>query len=211
MKFQLIILIAALVTNEKYQAVIAPTNNNIAVVGVDNPLEALIENTSANAIALKTNNGSISQVDNTNRFIFIPKNSGPAIIYAYKKTLSGEKLVDSIVFRCKHLSPPVIFVGSYANGGIPKRYLLAVGGILARLENSDFEYPVKINNYRVIAIRNNSLIATVFNESNRFADTTLSLIRSLQKDDLLIFSSVSVTGADGRTITISGKEFIITE
>ncbi len=187
--------------------VIACTRNNILILGVENPLEASIENAPVSSITLSTDNGTITHGDRPNKFVIIPARMGETQIYVYKK----KRLVDSVVFRVKRLPPPTLFVGIKSEGTIKKSVTLIQGGVIAKYENTDFEAPVKVVDYRVFLIRDAAFVGMSLNVGNRFNEKTKFLIEQSKTGDCLLFTSIHVKGVDGETITIVSRDYTIIE
>lgn len=204
---RLIFFFVPLIYSHQPTAVISCSRNNILILGIENPLEALIENAPASSITLRTDNGKINQTGQPNKFVIIPDKLGETQIYVYKR----KRLVDSVVFRVHRMPPPTLFVGIKSGGTIKKSVTLTQGGVIARYENTDFEAPVKVVDYRVFLIRDSAFVGMSLNIGNRFNEKTKFLVEQSKTGDILLFTSIHVKGVDGETIAIVSRDYTIIE
>ena len=130
---------------------------------------------------------------------------------AYPK-LPGEQTINVTIdgkttgkkFRVKYLPDPAAFVGSKKGGAIPSADFKAIGGLITRLEASDFEAPFKVISYKLGAIGGSiSQYAQASNEGNRWTGAALAIVARATPGTNIFFDEIRVVGPDGRPREIS--------
>lgn len=96
---------------EAQKAVVANLKENVAYVGIGNPLMALVEGYKCNEIELSTDNGKLLRTENTCEYYFYPKSAGKANIYIRSK-IGRRQLLDSFEFRSKLVPDPIVEIES---------------------------------------------------------------------------------------------------
>jgi hypothetical protein len=104
-----------------------------------------------------------------------------------------------IKFRVKYLPNPAAFVGSSKGGSISSAAFKAMGGVIARYEETDFEAAWKVVSYTVGAIGGsvpNYTEAT--NDGNRWSGRAADIVNRAGPGTNIFFDKVIVVGPDGR-------------
>jgi hypothetical protein len=110
--------------------------------------------------------------------------------------------------RLKYLPPPAGFIGAKKGGSISSAEIKAIGAVIAKLEESDFEAPFKVLSYRVGAVGGPIQLYQEFtNEGNRWTGQALSLITRTGPGTRVFFDAIQVVGPDGRKREIPGMQF----
>ena len=135
---------------------------NVLYIGVDNPL-TITAGVGAEKVNATFTGGTIARVQGAK---WVAKPSKP-----------GEHSVNVIVdgkstpvrYRVKYLPNPASFVGGKRGGPMGAADLKAMGGVIARLEDSDFEAAFKVVSYRVGAVGGKyPIYQTSTNDGNRW-------------------------------------------
>ncbi|MBS1666753.1 MAG: gliding motility protein GldM [Bacteroidetes bacterium] len=130
---------------------------------------------------------------------------------AFPKT-PGEQTINVIVegkstpkkFRVKYLPNPAAFVGAKKGGAISSAEFKAIGGLITRLEESEFEAPFKVISYKLGAIGGGiSQYAQAVNEGNRWTGAAKAIVERATPGTNVFFDEIRVVGPDGRTREIS--------
>ncbi len=80
--------------------------------------------------------------------------------------------------RVKNLPLPAGFIGAKKGGSISSAEFKAIGGLIARLEDSDFEAPFKVVSYKIGAIGGGiSGYSQADNNGNRWSGNAASLVQ----------------------------------
>jgi len=110
--------------------------------------------------------------------------------------------------RLKYLPPPSGFVGSKKGGSISSAEFKAIGAVIAKLEESDFEAPFKVVSYRIGAVGGPiQLYREAVNEGNRWSGQAASLVTSAGPGTRIFIDAINVIGPDGRKREIPGMNF----
>jgi len=177
---------------------------NVLYIGVDNPLTISGGSVGSEKVKVSFADGSISRVSG-DRYIAKPSKPGMSQIIV---TADGKST--PFPMRLKYLPPPAAFVGSKKGGSIGSAELKAIGAVIAKLEDSDFEAPYKVVSYNVGAVGGPLQMYQTFpNEGNRWNGQAASLISRCGPGTRVFFDQIQVVGPDGRKREIPGVNFLL--
>jgi len=178
--------------------VVSPTKLNLFYVGVDNPVEISVPGVGSDKIFPTINNGTIRKEGNG--FIVNPARAGQgAEISVIAEIDKVKKSMGSKPFRVRTVPDPVAKVnGIKIQGPIIKNVLLAQSGVVAEMENFEFDLTFKVTEFKV-----NTLIGGFLSEkaskSNKFTDEQFSLIKQTSKNQKVYIEDIKAVGPDGST------------
>jgi hypothetical protein len=110
--------------------------------------------------------------------------------------------------RVKNLPLPAGFIGSKKGGSISSAEFKAIGGLIARLEDSDFEAPFKVVSYKIGAIGGSiSAYAQADNTGNRWSGNAQNLVQRASPGTQIFFDEIRVVGPDGKQREIAPMVF----
>ena len=110
--------------------------------------------------------------------------------------------------RVKNLPLPAGFIGSKKGGAISSAEFKAIGGLIARLEDSDFEAPFKVVSYKMGFIGGGiSSYNEAGNEGNRWSGNAASLVARSTPGTNVFFDQIRVVGPDGKQREIQPMVF----
>ncbi|THU41450.1 gliding motility protein GldM [Niastella caeni] len=177
---------------------------NVLYIGVDNPLTISGGSVGAEKTKVSFADGSISRAGG-DRYIAKPSKPGMGKIVVNANGKNFE-----FPMRLKYLPPPAAFVGAKKGGSISSAELKAIGAVIAKLEESDFEAPFKVLSYRVGAVGGPiQLYQEYTNEGNRWSGQAASLISRVGPGSRVFFDAIQVIGPDGRKREIPGMNFTL--
>jgi len=195
-------------------AAVEPVRMNVLYIGVDNPIAIAVSGYETSDLDISVDNGKIS--GSNGAYIIRPDH-----IRLAKVTVSCKgKEIRKTSFRVKYVPDPVAGVQTYpgkANGykregNISKKDLLAAGGIIATIENFDFDMSFNIVSFVVsTTVPNSTKVIEEISQSDKFTDAQVKLIKSLAIHQKLSFESITVTGPDGMKRNLNPMVFTITE
>src|SRR5262249_1078773 len=119
---------------------------NVLYIGVDNPLTISGGSVGSEKVKVSFADGSISRAGG-DRYIAKPSKPGMSEI-----VVNADGKSFKFPMRLKYLPPPAAFIGAKKGGSISSAELKAVGAVIAKLEESDFEAPYKVLSYKVGAV-----------------------------------------------------------
>jgi gliding motility-associated protein GldM len=110
--------------------------------------------------------------------------------------------------RVKNLPLPAGFIGSKKGGAISSAEFKAIGGLISRLEDSDFEAPFKVVSYKLGAIGGGIPAYTeASNEGNRWSGNAASIVSRSTPGTNIFFDQIRVVGPDGKQREIQPMVF----
>jgi len=175
---------------------------NVLYIGVDNPLTISGGSVGAEKTRVSFADGSISRAGG-DRYIAKPSKPGMSEI-----VVTAEGKAFKFPMRLKYLPPPAGFVGSKKGGSISSAEFKAIGAVIAKLEESDFEAPFKVVSYRIGAVGGPiQLYREAVNEGNRWSGQAASLVTSAGPGTRIFIDAINVIGPDGRKREIPGMNF----
>jgi gliding motility-associated protein GldM len=175
---------------------------NVMYIGVDNPITISGGSVGSEKVRVNFPGGSISKVSG-DRYVAKPTNPGISKIIV---TADGKPF--EFPMRLKFLPAATAFVGSKKSGSMPAAELKAIGAVIARLEDSDFEAPYRVVSYKVSAVGGPiSVYAEALNNGNRWTGQAAALIARTGPGSTVFFDEITVVGPDGRQRQISPMKF----
>ncbi len=101
--------------------------------------------------------------------------------------------------RVKNLPLPAGFIGSKKGGAISSAEFKAIGGLIARLEDSDFEAPFKVVSYKIGAEGGGiSGYTEATNNGNRWSGNAAGIVSRATPGTHIFFDEIRVVGPDGK-------------
>ncbi|MGC8802771.1 MAG: gliding motility protein GldM [Bacteroidales bacterium] len=177
--------------------VVSPTKMNVFYLGVDNPIEISVPGVPADKVFPSINNGTI--VKEGKGFIVRPARSGAAEVTVMAEIEKTRKLMGSKQFRVKVVPDPVAKVaGIKGAGGIEKAVLLAQTGVVAEMENFDFDLSFRVTEFKV-SVNIGGFSNDKISKSNRFTEEQFSLIRQANRGQKVYIEDIKAVGPDGST------------
>jgi hypothetical protein len=176
--------------NKEMVTAIAPTKMNVLYIGLDNPVKIAVSDVDVNKISVTVDNGTIK--GEKGAYIINPKDVGPAKIIVS----SNGKAIDSAIFRVKYVPDPVAKVGGSKGGEIDRSFLLEQKGVIAELENSDFDLSFKVVQFTVSTVFGKYMEDRTVN-SNMFTQEQYDLIKKVKKGNKVYIEGIKAVGPDG--------------
>jgi len=181
---------------------VSPDKMNVLYIGVDNPL-TITAGAGSERVSAQFSGGSISKAGGS-KYIAKPSqsSSGPQTV----TVLVDGKSVGKIMFRVKYLPNPAAYVGNLKQGAVPSASFKAMPGVLAKLEDSEFDAPFEVISYKVGAISIDIPDYTpIDNRGSRWSGNAAALISKLKPGALVAITDIVVKDPGGRTTTLAGS------
>jgi len=177
---------------------------NVLYIGVDNPMTISGGSVGSEKVHVSFADGTLSKVSG-DRYTAKPSKPGMSKIVVNANGKSFE-----FPMRLKYLPPPTGFVGAKKGGNISAAELKAIGAVIAKLEESDFEAPYRVLSYRVGAVGGPiQLYTEATNTGNRWSGQAASLIQRAGPGTRVFFDNIQVVGPDGKQRDIPGMQFTL--
>jgi hypothetical protein len=187
------------------QFAIEAEKQNTMVIGVPNPIKAIVQGYPCKDIVVKTSNGRVESNGDCTCNV-VPMEIGKAVIQLV--TRKGNKLLAEKDFRVTRLTPyPVAKVAGCRNRSIPLRILREQLGLAVIIENLGIEPQVKITGYFMTLI-------TTLGDCKSFAPATdayftaemKAVLSKVSSGDRLIFTSIMALGPSGIPLQLDPME-----
>lgn len=178
------------------------TKMNVVYLDVDNPV--LISSGSGGKENMKVSfsNGSITGAGG-DLFNIKPTTQG-----AGKVNINVNGKTTSFDVRCKSLPNPQFMVGGIASGAISSALFKAQGGGIAKLKDSDFDFPFQIVSYQIGARNPSGVVQEVTVDGARWSAAG-ALIQSQAPGSVVYFDKIQVLGPGGKKRTIDGTYYTL--
>jgi len=194
----------------KYQVmapllVASPTKMNVLYRGVDNPIELSVPGVAADRIQPVIDNGTISR--SGNGWIVNRLGAGKAQLSAMVRNDDGStRRIGPMMFRVKDLPPPMAIVAqkNARDSRVCLPAILAAQGVLARLEDTDFEAPFKVTRFKFTLVRKGGSPVEVEVIGNAFNDRVKEVLKAAKVNDQLYFEEIraKLTNGQGNEVNL---------
>ncbi len=177
---------------------------NVVYVGVDNPLTISGGSVGREKVHV-TFSSPGATLNNTGGDDWNIKPTTPGMA---KIMINADGKMFEFPIRVKQLPLPAGFVGTAKGGAISSATFKAIGGLIARLEDSDFEAPFKVVSFKVGALGGSiSSYQEATNEGNRISGSAAAIVAKASPGTNIFFDNIRVIGPDGKQREISPMVF----
>jgi gliding motility-associated protein GldM len=177
---------------------------NVVYIGVENPMTISGGSVGREKVhvSFASPGGSIS---NTGGDHYIAKATTPGMS---KIVINANGKNFEFPIRVKNLPLPGGFIGSKKGGSISSAEFKAIGGLIARLEDSDFEAPFKVVSYTLGAEGGGLAAYTqANNDGNRWSGNAAGIVSRATPGTHIFFDQIRVIGPDGKQREIAPMVF----
>ncbi|MDP4148518.1 MAG: GldM family protein [Bacteroidota bacterium] len=176
---------------------------NVLYVGEDNPLTISAGSSGREKMHVSfTGSGEISNTGGDN-WMVKPTAPGMAKIVVTTNGKAAE-----FEMRIKYLPNPTGYVGTHTGGPISSAEFKADGGLIAKLDNSEFLSPFTVVSYKLSAIGGNiPNYQQAPNEGNRWTGRAADLVSRASPGTNIFFDEIRVKGRDGRVRELPSMVF----
>jgi len=187
--------------------VVSPTKMNVFYRGVDNPVSISVSGYSATNISPSISNGTLSK--DKDGYIVKP-GPGPTAMVSVSVTNpdGSKKSLPGMEFRVKNVpNPTPYFAGHGVNdNSVKKTELMAAQGVIAKMENFDFDIRFEVLSYTVsTTIQGNFLEKPCTGPAlSGDAKAMLDKVKSGQK---IFIENIKAKGPDGTTRNLGALSF----
>jgi len=193
-------------SNHEKVLAVSIDGNNFVYRGKDNPITIAVSGITPEKIFVKTDNGTISGSDG--KYKVYPGDKNELRITVYEIRNKDTVLVGQNAFRVKQFPDPTIYVaGVTGTAFLQKGELVSAGGLVAKLNNFDFDLKVDIKSFelRTLKLKENDILKSV---DNRFTKEMVAEFKECEKGDVFIFQNITVKYPDGSERLLSDKIII---
>lgn len=187
---------------------------NVFYIGVPNPITV-----SAAGYSLQDISVAIEGTDVTpntelgiGHYIVKASKAGKVMANINAKTEGGIKKVSSMEIRVKYIPDPVAKVGGKSNGTMPSSTLKAQIGVVADLENFDFDTRFVVTSYEMSMIPKRGELQGPFKEDGPYLNKNKDIVDMIKRSkpgDRVFFDDIKARGPDGRTRKLNAITFLL--
>jgi gliding motility-associated protein GldM len=178
---------------------------NVLYIGEENPLTISGGSVGREKVHVSFEGGGT--IEGTGGDEYVAKPTTPGISYIIVNAAGKPAKFE---MRIKYLPNPTGFVGTHMGGSINAAEFKADGGLIAKLQNSDFESPFQVISYKLSAIGGSiSQPVQASNEGNRWNGRAASIVSQASPGTNVFFDEVHVKGRDGRVRELAPMVFML--
>jgi hypothetical protein len=177
---------------------------NVVYIGVENPLTISGGSVGREKVKVSfTSPGASLTNTSGDHWVIKPTTQGMA-----KLIVNANGKPFEFPLRVKNLPLPAGFVGAKKGGGISSAEFKAIGGLIARLEDSDFEAPFKVESYTMGAIGGSiPQYNQAANQGNKWTGQAAQIVAKSGPGTNIFFDDIRVIGPDGKPRQIAPMVF----
>ncbi|MCB9034878.1 MAG: gliding motility protein GldM [Chitinophagales bacterium] len=184
-------------------ATVSPDKMNVFYIGVDNPITVSAAGIAAGSLQVGMSSGNVSGSGGKYSVRVSQQGTTNVTVSASGKTYG------TFPFRVKMIPDPIAKVAGKPGGQINPAVLKAQNGVLADLENFDFDAKFEVISYNVFYQPKLQDPAVLSNNGPVFNGATQAAINKAKPGDIYYFEEIKVRGPDGVTRKIPGIAFKI--
>jgi gliding motility-associated protein GldM len=167
---------------------------NVLYVKEDNPVKISGGSVGREKVHVSFTNGEITNTGGDD-YNVVPTTPGEG-----KIVVNAAGKIYEFPMRVKYLPNPTGFVGTHMGGSIPSAEFKANAGLIAKLENSEFQSAFKVVSYKLAALGGGiSQYQEATNEGNRWTGQAAAIVARATPGTNIFFDQIHVIGKDGRT------------
>ena len=174
---------------------ISATAMNVFYIGVDNPVDIAASGVAKDKLSVSISNGSISK--SKDGWVVRVKKPGPAVISVTAEVDGERKSMGKMEFRCKKIPTPVAEIAGKNSGAIPKNKLATTAGIIAKMENFEFDVRVVVASYKFVYTQANGLSKEIPVTGPRLTKGIQDIIRKIKPGSRVTFEEIKTKMPDG--------------
>ncbi len=172
-----------------------PLKMNVFYLGVDNPVDVFVSGVPSENISATIDNGVIQKRSN-GTWIVKPRHVGNTFVTVYANIDGNKQSFGFHEFRVKQVPDPVAKIANMTSGVIAKNVLLAQAGVIADMENFDFDLDFKVTQFTASATIK-GFTQDYKSGNNLFTSQQKDLIQKLNRGDRIYFEDIKAIGPDG--------------
>lgn len=177
--------------------VVSPTKMNVFYRGIPNPVEVSVAGYSSKDITPSMTNGSIRA--DANGYVVTPGSGTEAVVSVTVTNPDGsKKSMEGVKFRVKNVPDPVASFGGKGPGDntITRGQLTAAQGVIAKMENFEFELKFDVIEFTVVATIGGEVKETVI-KGNRITEDAKAMFGRVKNGQRIWIENVKAKGPDG--------------
>jgi len=177
---------------------------NVVYVAEDNPVTISGGSVGAEKVHVSFTNGDISKVSGDS-YNVVPKTIGEGKIIV---TANGKETPFTV--RVKYLPDPTGFIGTHTGGSVSSAEFKAIGGVLAKLQNTEFQSGFVVIDYKIAAVGGGiSTYIEAQNTGTRWSGQAASIVDKCTPGTHVFIDNLRCKGKDGRIRELPSMVFTL--
>lgn len=176
---------------------VAPTKMNVFYKGVDNPVEISAPGVSLDDLRPSISNGTISR--DGKAWVVRVRQGNAAVISVRAQMPDGSvKMMGTKEFRVKTVPDPLpSFAGKYpSDSRVKKTELTAAQGVIAKLEDFDFDMKFTITQFKMVTVINGTPVDKLIS-GNRVNSELSAIFDKARPGQMILIENIKAKGEDG--------------
>lgn len=168
---------------------------NVLYIAEENPIKISGGSVGREKVKVSFDQGEITHGDG-DEWVATPKTPGIGHI-----TVNADGKITTFEMRVKYLPNPTGYVGNKQGGAMSSAEFKAIGGLLAKLDNSDFISPFPVVGYKIAALGggiSSYVEATVDGPRWGNSPQASAIVAKATPGTNIFFDNIRVKGKDGR-------------
>ena len=176
------------------------TRMNVFYRGLDNPFD-IASGIPKEDLEVEMTNGRVTKSGDS--FVIRPteldEQGKRTKVSVYANINGVRKLVGTTDWRVKRVPDPVAQVAGISGGDIRKERLQVEDGVMAVLEDFDFDFKYKVTEFEIQTTIAGGYIDRKISKSNRFTPEQKEQLKRVQLESIVYISNIKAVGDDGST------------
>jgi len=166
---------------------------NVVYVKEENPVRISGGSVGAEKVHVSFDKGEINHTSG-DEYTVVPNSPGEGHI-----TVNANGKPFSFDVRVKYLPDPTGFIGTHKGGIISSAEFKAIGALLAKLDNSEFQSAFQVVSYKLGALGGNvSQYQEAPNDGPRWTGAAAAIVAKASPGTNIFFTEIHVKGKDGK-------------
>lgn len=190
---------------------ISPTKMNVFYRGIANPVDISVPGIAKENLRVEMTNGRITPT-NGQLMVFpseLDEQGRKTTVSVFARLAGGERLMGTMNFRVKKVPDPVAKIANLSGGNIKKEDLMLEDGMMAVLEDFDFDLRFSVTQFDVSLTGSGGYVNTWKSTGNRFTADQKAQFRNLAVGSIVYFDNIRARGDDGTDRTLDPISFKI--
>jgi gliding motility-associated protein GldM len=186
----------------KPSATVSATKMNVFYRGVDNPVSISASGKADAQLHPDITSGNIVRTDTGWVVRDLPADAFEVTVKINAEDNGSKKFMGSHKFRIRPLPDPIARVLSAKEGKATIQELLTNPFLICALPSYvEFKYDFKVTSFTMMIPKGGGELSTDVSENQMFTESMKNMIKSLKKNDAILFQNIKVKGPEGpRTI-----------
>ncbi|HSO86607.1 MAG TPA: gliding motility protein GldM [Draconibacterium sp.] len=186
------------------------TKMNVFYRGLDNPFD-ISGGIPKEDLEIEMENGKVTKSGDA--FLIRPteldEQGKRTKVTVFAKVNGTRKIVGTSYWRVKKVPDPVAQVAGKSGGDIRKEVLAIQDGVLAVLEDFDFDFKYKVTQFELQTTGAGGYTIIKKSTSNRFTTEQKELLKRSNPESLVYIGNIKAIGDDGSTRDLKGITFTV--